>query len=301
MQQFLRFLISHSLKVWNVSGALALASLFYAMAGLAALKTVDDSRQEVVLYAAAKKVVSLAPHLTEVLFDLGVQDTLVGTSRYSDYPEAAKHIDIIADAFQINVEAVIARQPDLILAWSSGGGSRALLRLEQLGFPVYRNEARKLADIGSTFVRLGTLFDLKDRGLALQTRFSRQLQRVKRQYADHKLKRVYLQISERQLYSINDHHLIGQALQLCHATNIFGKEAMMVAPVSKESVLARKPDVLIISSSQRGFSESLRIWGQFQQFRDKIRYVDSGKLSRPSLRMLDGIKDLCRQIHRSGG
>ena len=107
MQQFLRFLISHSLKVWNVSGVLALVSLFYAMAGLAALKTVDDSRQEVVLYAAAKKVVSLAPHLTEVLFDLGAQDTLVGTSRYSDYPEAAKHIDIIADAFQINVEAVI--------------------------------------------------------------------------------------------------------------------------------------------------------------------------------------------------
>jgi iron complex transport system substrate-binding protein len=285
------------MKIWNVPGMLALASLFYAMAGFSALKTVDDSGQEVVLSAAVKKVVSLAPHLTEVLFDLGVQDTLVGTSRYSDYPQAARHIDIIADAFQINVEAVIARQPDLILAWSSGGGSRALLKLKQLGFPVYRNEARTLADIGSTFVRLGTLFDKKEKGLALQARFSRALQNIRHQYAGQDLKRVYLQISERQLYSINDQHLIGQALQLCHATNVFGKEAMMVAPVSKESVLVRKPEVLIISSSIRGFSESSRMWSQFQQFRGKIRFVDSGKLSRPSLRMLEGIEDLCAQVH----
>jgi len=280
---------------------LAGITLFVSLTSFAALQVKDDTGREVVLPKPVARVVSLSPHLTEILFDLGVQDTLVGTSRYSDYPEAAKQIDIIADAFQINVEAVIARQPELILAWSSGGDSRALNKLEQMGFPVYRNDAKTLADIASTFVRLAALFGEDEKGKALQASFDEKLQRIKHRYRDHKAKRVFLQVSERQLYSVTDKHLIGQALSLCQANNIFGAEDMMVAPVSRESVLLRKPDVIVISSSQRGYSEALEMWNKFQQFQGKIKYVESGKLSRPSFRMLEGIEDLCRQIHRSEG
>lgn len=289
------------MKMGRVTRTLACLVMFSSLPLFGAIQIKDDAGREIVLDTPVERVVSLSPHLTEILFDLEVQDTLIGTSRYSDYPEAAKRIDIIADAFQVNVEAVIARQPDLILAWHSGGGSRALYKLEQLGFPVYRNEAKTLADIASTFVRLAALFGVDEKGRALQASFNERVLRIKRQYKDYKEKRVFLQVSERQLYSVNDKHLIGQALNLCQATNIFGAEAMMVAPVSTESVLVRKPDVIVISSSRQGFSEALERWNKFQQFQGRIRYVDSGKLSRPSLRMLDGIEDLCRQIHRSEG
>jgi len=289
------------MNIGRVTRILACLVMFTSLPLFGAIQISDDAGKEITLDAPVARVVSLSPHLTEILFDLEVQDTLVGTSRYSDYPEAAKQIDVIADAFQINVEAVIARQPDLILAWHSGGDSRALYKLEQLGFPVYRNEAKTLADIASTFVRLAALFGVDEKGRALQTSFNERVLGIKRQYKDHKEKRVFLQVSERQLYSVNDKHLIGQALSLCQATNIFGAEEMMVAPVSAESVLVRKPDVIVISSSRLGFAEAQELWNRFQQFRGRIKYVDSGKLSRPSFRMLDGIEDLCRQIHRRAG
>jgi vitamin B12 transport system substrate-binding protein len=110
---------------------------------------------------------------------------------------------------------------------------------------------------------------------------------------------VFFQISDQNLYSVNKHHLIGQALLICNAENIFADEIIPVPLVSKESVVKRDPKVIIISRPVEGvISPWVKRWGAYEGYDEKLRWIDPGLISRPSLRMLEGIEQLCRLIHQ---
>jgi len=122
---------------------------FLSAAGMsttAKVRVVDDSDREIVLTGPAERIISLAPNLTELLFVAGAGDRIVGTVRYSDYPEAAKSIPRIGDSHHIDLEAVIALRPDLIVAWKSGTGVAALEKLLQLNVPLYLSEPDTLEE-----------------------------------------------------------------------------------------------------------------------------------------------------------
>ena len=120
--------------------AVVLSGFFLTERASGEIVVIDDLGNTVRISKPAAKIVSLAPHLTELLFSLGVGDRIVGTSRYSDYPPAAKNIPVVGDAFSVNVEAVVALQPDIVFAWSTGGANRALVRLKKLGYAIFLNE-----------------------------------------------------------------------------------------------------------------------------------------------------------------
>ena len=117
----------------------------------------DDAGFQVSLARPAQRIISLSPHLTEILFELGAGDLIVGTVSFSDYPIAARSIPRIGDAFSVNVESVVELAPDLIVAWQTGGANRALKKLRSLGYPIYINEAPSLESIASTVRQLARL------------------------------------------------------------------------------------------------------------------------------------------------
>ena len=260
----------------------------------------DDRGNDVVLEARASRIVSLAPHLTEVLFTLGVGEKIVGTVKYSDYPSQAKQIPRLGDAFSLNIEAVLEMQPDIIFAWHTGGVNKAVQRLKALGIPVYVNESATLDSIADGLVRIATLVSTREQGLLHKRRFLQRLNRLKVDDGDgndRERPRVFFQISDQDLYTVNDSHLIGQAIHHCGGRNLFANLSPGVALVSKEAVLAGQPDLIILTSSPSGpDSPWVDRWNVYDSFKGKIRILDPGLISRPSFRMLAGIEELCRLI-----
>ncbi len=259
-------------------------------------KVIDDAGFAVELSTPPAKIISLAPHLTEILFSVGVGHKIVGTVRFSDYPSEASSIPVLGDAFAINLEFILSLDPDLILAWYTGGANTTISKLRKLGIPVFIDNAPDLASIGTSFKKIGLLVGQREQGILLEQHFSTRLNFF-RESNDGPKKKVFFQISDQQLFTVNDTHLIGQAISTCGGTNIFGSSDVPVPIVSTESVLVANPDIIIISKSSTDAGLSwLEKWGTIHGYREKISFIDAALISRPSMRILKGIERLCQII-----
>jgi len=276
--------------------AIAFCVVLYSSFCNAEIRVIDDTGNAVTLAGPAKRIVSLAPHLTELLFSLNVGSRVVGTVRFSDFPEAAKSIPVLGDAFAISLESIVSSEPELVVAWHTGGANNIIERLRTLGIPVYVNEATDLQSIARSIRALAVLVGRKEYGETLALKFSDEISRLKDVYAGTN-KKVFFQISDQSLFTINDSHLIGQAMSVCGVQNIFGDSPIPVPIVSKEGVLAANPEIIVISQpidSER--SPWIEKWSEIEGFVDRIRLIDPALISRPSLRMSKGVKELCNLV-----
>ena len=273
----------------------------------ARVQIVDDIGTEIVLEQPAMRIVSLAPHLTELLFSIGVGDRIIGTVRFSDYPPAALDIPVLGDAFTMNIESIAALKPDMVVAWQTGGTATVVEKLRQLGINVFINEASDLASIAASTHKLSILVGRETEGKKLQESFLARLDALDRSrqsaaIAGHDAIRVFFQISDQGLYTVNDKHLIGQAMSVCGVQNIYGESMIPVPIVSKESVLSANPDVIVISQPLTNVeSPWVEKWSEIPGFGSKIRLIDPALISRPSLRMVQGIEELCRLVVSTPG
>ena len=270
--------------------------LCWSVTVFADITVVDDSGAKVVLAEPAGKIVSLSPHLTELLFSLGVGDRIEATVDFSDYPEAALDIPRLGNAFSVSVEAVIEQSPDLIVAWMTGGNHRTFEQLRALGYPVFVNEASSLVGIAVAVEQLGILVGKPVRGLELAENFRVELEKLRQSSIGAGSPKVFFQISDAQLYTVNSQHLIGQAIEVCGAENIFSDVEFLVPMVSYESVVERNPDVLVVSSPYPGYKSAWDDRWNDLGWGGRVRTIDASLITRPSLRMLDGIKMLCETL-----
>lgn len=276
--------------------AVAFCVVLYSSLCGAQIKVIDDTGNAVTLASPAKRIVSLAPHLTELLFSLNVGSRVVGTVRFSDYPEAAKSIPVLGDAFAISLESIVSSEPELVVAWHTGGANNIIERLRTLGIPVYVNEALALKSIARSIKSLAVLVGKAEYGETLALKFEYEISRLQEVYVGTN-KKVFFQISDQSLFTINDSHLIGQAISVCGVQNIFGDSPIPVPIVSKEGVLAADPEIIMISQpidSER--SPWIEKWSEIEGYADRIRLIDPALISRPSLRMSKGIKELCSLV-----
>ena len=270
--------------------------LCWSVTVFADISVVDDSGTKVVLGEPAVKIVSLSPHLTELLFSLGVGDRIMATVEFSDYPEAALKISRLGNAFSVSVEAVIEQSPDLIVAWMTGGNHRTFEQLKALGYSVFVNEANSLVDIAEAVQQLGVLVGEPERGLELAESFRVDLESIRRSRSGAGSPKVFFQISDAQLYTVNGKHLIGQAIEICGAKNIFSDVGLSVPMVSYESVVEGNPDVLVLSSPYPGYKSAWDERWKDLGWSGRVRTIDASLITRPSLRMLEGVKILCETL-----
>ena len=177
------------------------------------------------LAAPARRVISLAPHLTELMFAIGAGDRVVGTVEYADFPAAATRVPRVGDSSLLDLERIVAMKPDLVLVWRHGNSPQQLQRLAALKLPTYASEARTLADIAGTMRDLGTLTGLSDHAAQRAAAFEAAVSALRERYADHRRIDVFYQIWNQPLITINGEHLISQVLELCGARNVFASRA----------------------------------------------------------------------------
>ena len=283
----------------NIAEAVVLVTLIFAVTcasdASAEIRVIDDLGEEVVLLKPARRVISLAPHITELIYSLGAEKQIVGTVKYSDYPPEASTLPRIGDAFSLNIESVLALKPDLIIAWHTGGNNRPIERLRSLGLPVYTNEAKSLAGIGEAIIDIAALLGKNERGFALQQEFVTALENSRVVKKSSPV--IFFQISDQELYTVSSEHLIGQAINHCGGKNLFSDISPNVSQVNQEMILANQPDVIVVTQRPGSESAWVKTWRGFTGTQYQVDTIDPDLISRPSLRMLDGIKAICEIVN----
>lgn len=194
---------------------------------------------------AARRIVTLAPHLAELIFDLDAGDRLVGVSAYTDYPEAVRALPVISDAFVVDREQLALLEPDLLLAWDSGTPVHVVEQLRQAGFRVEVIATQGLDDVATALLRIGELTGREDIARQVAERYRGELAALERVNADSEPIRVFYQISRRPLYTVNGNHYISELVELCGGVNVFHDIGDLAPLVDVEAVINRDPEVLM--------------------------------------------------------
>lgn len=260
----------------------------------------DDPGQTVTLAQPARRIVSLAPHVTEMLFAAGAGDYLIGTVAYSDFPEAARRIPRVGGYTNIDLEAVVALRPHLIVAWKSGNPAHQIEKLRALGFAVYVTEPRHIEDVPHNIERLGLLAGTAGAASSAAAAFRARHDALRRRYGARPPVNVFYQIWDRPLMTVNGEHLISDVLRLCGGHNVFASLSVLAPKVDIEAVLAADPEVIVASGMGEARPEWLDDWRRWPRLRAARRgqlvFIHPDLIQRASPRLLDGAEQLCRAL-----
>ena len=244
---------------------------------------------------AAQRIITLSPHLTEMVFDLGLGASLVGVSQFSNLPPSAMSLPRVGDAFQLNVEAIVSLKPTLILAWE-GGVPRAIRTLRSMGIPVVLVGSEGLRTIGDAYRRLGTVLNKEEVAEVIASRFERQLKELDQQNPSSD-QRVFMQIQDVRLFTVNSDHFMGQALATCGVDNIFADAPLSVAPVSLETVIGAQPTVIVTVLQANQKDPWTKMWRRHLPAARLVKFPASD-ISQPVARILGGVSALCNALNR---
>jgi iron complex transport system substrate-binding protein len=282
---------------------LLLAVLLSALAPAAASAAIELPQAgggALTLEQPARSVVTLSPHLAELVFAAGAGDRLLATVEFSDYPEAAGRLPRVGDAYRLDLEAIVTFRPDLVIAWGSGNPAPALAQLRRLGLRVWSVEIRAPGEIADTLRQIGAATATRavaDRAAdALQDR----LQKLARRYADVTPLDYFYQVDARPLFTINDRHLISQGLALCGGRNIFAGEPGLAFQVAHEAVITADPAALFAPYIP-GHDDPLAAWRQWPALaavrRDALFLLPADPISRATPRWFDSLELACTLLH----
>jgi len=262
-------------------------------------RCVTDARDRpVALAAAAKRIVALAPHIVENLFAIGAGNRVVAAVEYSDHPPAALDLPRVGGVSGLSLERIVAQRPDLVMAWDSGTDTGLIAALEALGIPVYRDEIRSLDELAVSLEKLGVLA-----GHEAEAR--RAVRRIHAAMDDAaSLSRgndrtVFLQIWDQPLQSVGRDHLLTRLIERCGGRSVTAALPGLAPQVSLEAVLEADPELIIVESRRQGVH-----WQRFPTLqavaRGNVRVIHPDLLQRPTLRLIDGFRELCRLLADAG-
>jgi iron complex transport system substrate-binding protein len=263
----------------------------------------DQIGRKVTLPVDPKRVVALAPSITEIIFALNQQHRLVGATRFSDHPPAARSLPRVGSYVHLDLERIVSLQPDLCIAVKDGNPKHIAVQLEGFGIPVYAVDPRNIAAVLETILAIGRLLDTGDRAAEMVAALKERIARTAQIIAGATTRPgVFFQIGVSPIVSVGTGTFIHELIVSAGGRNL--AEGPVPYPrFSKEQVLALAPDVLIITSMARDrtFDDAVRDWRQFETMpaviNGRILVVDSNLFDRASHRLIDALEHLARLIH----
>jgi iron complex transport system substrate-binding protein len=263
----------------------------------------DDSGRTVALEHPAQRVVSLGPHLTELVFAAGGGGALKGVIRYSDFPLAAKRLPVVGDAFAVDFETIKALEPDLVLVWDSGLNERHKARLRSLGLNLYVSEIRSASGISDSLRRLGVLLGTESQANTAAARLQAQWSELARHHSRQPPVRVFWQLWSEPLMTVNAKHLIGEAITACGGVNVFADLPLLTPTVSWEAAVAADPQLIAAAGRAADAEGDFKAWRRFSRVsavrHQQFAHIDGDLIGRMGPRFVDGAAALCAAIDRA--
>jgi len=267
------------------------------------VSVIDDRGREVTLQQPAKRIISLAPHITESLFAAGAGNNIVGAMEYSDYPESAKKIPRVGGYASLDIEKIVSLKPDLIVVWSSGNNLKEVEKLEALGLTVFMSEPYYPKDIANNIERFGILTGNTKISSTFVDKYLNHYKRLQKDNEKKEKIKVFYQLWNKPIMTINGKHLISQIINLCGGTNVFSELSSLTPKISVEAVIGSNTDVIIagdIGSRKLLWMSEWKQWTQIPAVRKKqVYFINPDLINRAGPRILQGADELCGLLDKA--
>ncbi|MGQ0383284.1 MAG: cobalamin-binding protein [Gammaproteobacteria bacterium] len=242
---------------------------------------------------------SVAPNLTEMLFAAGAADQLVAVSEYSDWPEEAKSLPRIGDAFRLDYERIVALSPSVAVVWATGTPAGVAERLQSLGIRVVGIPTHRLDDIAAGLERLGRLAGTQPVAQKAAADFRVRIAGLREAYHARESIRVFVQVDDAPLYTVGGNHMITEIVELCGGQNVFADATAPALPVDLEAVLARAPEVILSADD----GDPAAYWARFQGLaavaKGNVFRAPADRLARPGPRIAEAAAEVCALLDRA--
>jgi iron complex transport system substrate-binding protein len=280
---------------------LALVSL----SASAEISVTDVSGTTIRLAGPARRIVSLAPHITELLYAAGAGDRVVGNVDYGDYPPAAKALPKVGGYSRLDLEAIVALKPDLVLGWESGNAPASVSRLRAMGLNVHLSQPNRIEDIATEVELIGRLAGTEAVAGATAAAFRERYARLAARYSQRPAVDVFYQAWRQPLMTVNGKQIISDAIRLCGGRNVFAHLPVLAPNVTVEAVIAANPEVIIASGMDDSRPEWLDDWRRWTTLaavtRGNLYFVPPDIIQRHTTRILDGAERLCVHLETARG
>lgn len=277
-------------------------ALLLAVIGLPAraeIVVTDASGASISLASPARRIVSLAPHITELLFAAGAGDRVVGNVEYGDYPPPAKTIPKVGGS-RLDLEAIVALKPDLVMAWQSGNAAAAVARLRSMGVAVHVSQPTRIENIAEELERIGKLAGTQTAAQAAAAAFRARYAKLAGRYSRRPAVTVFYQIWKQPLMTVNSEQIISDAIRLCGGRNVFAQLAAIAPTVTEEAVISADPEVIVASGMGESRPEWLDDWRRWHALtavrRNNLYFIPPDLIQRHTGRILDGAEQLCAYL-----
>ena len=263
----------------------------------------DALGRTVTLKTPPKRIVSMAPSLTEILYYLGLEDRIAGVTQFSYYPPEAARKPNVGSYINLNAERIVSLNPDLAIGTKDGNKPTTVRLLEQAGIPVYIVNPRNIEDVISTIYAIGELCGVGKRAKELSTRLGTRVNRIWAKTMSLKKPLVFLQINIKPIMTVNKNTFHHDVIRLAGGDNMTSDEPITYPRISIEEVMRKGPDVIIISSMERGgsFERARKGWMKWSSIpavkERRVHLINSDLLDRPSPRIVKGLETMARLIH----
>lgn len=248
--------------------------------------------------SSSPRIVSLAPHLTELAFAAGAGEHVVGTVEYSDYPDAARNLPEVGNAWRVDMEQLVFLQPDVVLAWDEGTPVDLVSRLEAMALRVVTVPTFSLQEVANALRSIGRIAGTEQQAEAAAERFEAELKALSRRPAGQREMSVFVQLDDQPLYTVNGRHIIDEIVTRCGGRNVFAGLQQLAPAVSLEAVLARDPEVILNTDGTA--AETLSQWSRWTELEavqaGTIYALSPDTIARPTPRILQGMAETCAAL-----
>jgi len=240
------------------------------------------------------RLITLSPHLAELVVSAGAIDNLVGVVSYSDFPDEVKSIKNIGDAFKIDYEAITALQPDYVLSWKGGTPIATVDKLKSLNINVLETQINQLSDIPATINLIANLTNTQDIADSNIETFKNTISELKQN--SYNKQSLFIETFHQPIYTVSSDHWMSEAASVCGYENIFKQLPKVSVPVNIEAIIRKNPKTILNVSSQVD-NQWLKWQNMYAVKNNNIHLIHPDYFTRPSMRILKGIKQLC-EINR---
>lgn len=250
--------------------------------------------------ATEQRIVALAPHIVEMLFDIGAGENIVGTVEYADYPEAALTIPRVEGYHGIQIEKVLALKPDLVMVWQSGNKVSDIEQMEKMGLNIVYSLPHNIEDVASELRHLGKAIGHEAQAEVVANNYTKKLEKLRQDHANIKPMKVFYQLWPEPMRTINKETIINQMIEVCQGQNVFADNPTAYPQIGIENVIVAQPEIIIYPDEKSAIEQPIIDWLKWPEIpavkHNRFIHINADLLHRFSTRMLEGIEDMCEKI-----
>jgi iron complex transport system substrate-binding protein len=286
---------------WSLFTSLVFFGLLTAQTCVANITLHQANGETLTLAGPAKRIITLAPNLAELLFAAGAGTQLKAVVEYSKFPTQVAQLPRVGDAFRIDLERILQYEPDLVIAWKSGNSQTALQKLKQLGITVWQIEITRPGDIAEVVENMSRAAGTEAEGVVVAGQLRDRLMRLRQQNSDKTPVDYFYQIAARPLYTVNGQHIISRSLEVCGGVNVFSDLLALAPQISRESVILANPQAMIAPETS-GEAPALQGWQEWPRLQavqnNSMIYLPADEISQATPRLLDSIELACKLLDK---